>query len=75
MRNLQNDFQGFSSISGSVNDDTVLHIFGNELIKVLVKILDHLRADGMGAPSAVTPVRDRGKGCGAAVEPPLGIIV
>ncbi len=56
-----------------VDRDAVLGQLRDELIQVFVQVRDNLRADGVRALAALTPIRERLEGFDASFNTTLGI--
>ena len=58
-----------------MNDNPIRLGFGCELIEIRIKILDHLRADGVCSLPAFLPIREGFKRVDASRHAPLGVEV
>lgn len=58
-----------------MDDDAVGFGIGCELIKVFIEVIDHIRADTMGALTPLAPIGQGFEGSGFAFEAAFGVVV
>jgi hypothetical protein len=58
-----------------MDDDAILFIFGDELGKIMIEVIDYIRANCVRALAPLAPIRKGLKGSSTAFQTAFGIVV
>src|SRR5688572_4892743 len=72
---VQNNPDRLCCVFRTMDDHTILFILPNELVKIFIEMLDHLRADRVRTLSSLAPIRNGLERQGASLQATLCVVV